>query len=286
MKRGRPKLSFDDSSGSSDDEEAGDAKLKKQKPASASLRGGLSQAPQSQQAAAETVPVPEAQTLAQVAALRAALGLGRRKASAESESQEAGGEPESALVPSLSLPASAQRVQLPASMRDIETFSEFLRLSPAIQDAAMKFSADELTALCETAARLKFFDGELFEGVFVHLRCRIRWGQFDIHQVTSVCAALVDLNATDPEVFRDVTQWLLPRVGTMSKAMRLQWLKLMAAVGHRHDEDEDFEIALRTTPLPGGIDVSASDDFMVCWDFVRTGGCPRGADCRWKHPAR
>ncbi|CAE7428015.1 Gamt, partial [Symbiodinium pilosum] len=193
----------------------------------------------------EKKDVPEAQTLAQVAALRNALGLGKRR-DTEKETRQDSVED-----------VTAASVKLPASMRDIQTFSEFLRLSPAIQEASMKMSAEELTALCETAARLKFFDGELFEAVFVHIRCRIRWGQFDLHQVTAVAQHLVDLNAIDQDVFRDVTQWLLPRVGSMSKAMRLQWLKLMAAIGQKTDrseEDEDFEDKLRTHPLPGGID--------------------------------
>ncbi|CAJ1438216.1 unnamed protein product [Effrenium voratum] len=69
------------------------------------------------------------------------------------------------------------------------------------------------------------------------------------------------------------------------EAQRLQWLKLLAAAG-RSEEDEDFEVRLRTDPLPGGVDVSASDDFMVCWDFVRTGNCPRGSSCRWNHPSK
>lgn len=262
MKRaGRPKLSFDELS---DEAEEGESKPKLPR-----IQRGVPQLPESKQVETEKT-VPEAQSLAQVAALRAALGLGRTKQEEKQLDSE---------------DLAAQPPKLPASMRDIQTFSEFLRLSPAIQEASMKMSADELTALCETAARLKFFDGELFEAVFVHIRCRIRWGQFDVHQVTAVAQHLVDLNATDPEVFRDMTQWLQHRVSTMSKAQRLQWLKLLAAAGNRNDEDEDFEEKLRTQPLPGGVDISSSDDFMVCWDFVRTGSCPRGPSCRWNHPS-
>eukprot|EP00434_Breviolum_minutum_P009748 symbB.v1.2.008581.t1/scaffold523.1/size192511/3 len=168
MKRaGRPKLSFDESS----DEEGGEAKPKLPR-----IQRGVPKLPESKQVEADKAAVPEAQSLAQVAALRAALGLGRAKQEEKPLDSEN---------------LASQPAKLPASMRDIQTFSEFLRLSPAIQEASMKMSADELTALCETAARLKFFDGELFEAVFVHIRCRIRWGQFDIHQVTAVAQHLV-----------------------------------------------------------------------------------------------
>ena len=233
MKRaGRPKLSFDESS----DEEGGEAKPKLPR-----IQRGVPKLPESKQVEADKAAVPEAQSLAQVAALRAALGLGRAKQEEKPLDSEN---------------LASQPAKLPASMRDIQTFSEFLRLSPAIQEASMKMSADELTALCETAARLKFFDGELFEAVFVHIRCRIRWGQFDIHQVTAVAQHLVDLNATDREVFRDMTQWLQHRIASMSKAQRLQWLKLLAAAGIRNDEEEDFEEKLRAfdeeTPTPPG----------------------------------
>eukprot|EP00435_Cladocopium_sp_Y103_P044322 s564_g12.t1 len=68
MKRaGRPKLSFDESS---DEAEEGESKPKLPR-----IQRGVPQLPESKQVAAEKT-VPEAQSLAQVAALRAALGLG------------------------------------------------------------------------------------------------------------------------------------------------------------------------------------------------------------------
>lgn len=275
-KRGAVRLSFDEegTSGSSDEAEGDEGSQPKQKRPKATpslLRGGLPQR-QPEEDDIATSHEPEAQSLAQVAALRAALGLGQRKK-------------EEADVVEI---AEDRPVKLPASMRDIETFSEFLRLSPAIRDSCMRFSAEELTALCETAARLKFFDLELFDTVFVHLRCRIRWGQFSIDMVTSVANALIDLNACDQEVFGDLTAWLKTRVEQMSKAQRLHWLKLLAAA-RRADADsdeEELQNALRTTPLPGGVDASGTDDFNMCFEFVRFGFCPRGSCCRWVHPGK
>ena len=47
----------------------------------------------------------------------------------------------------------------PASIAEVETFCQLLRLAPSFMERAGEMGATELTALCETAARLKYFDG-------------------------------------------------------------------------------------------------------------------------------
>ncbi|CAK0860846.1 unnamed protein product [Prorocentrum cordatum] len=168
--------------------------------------------------------------------------------------------------------------------RKVGSLSAFLRLGPAIRRAAPHLPPAELVALCETAARLRFYDAELFEHAFVFLVAHVRARRLSAEQITSVAASLVELNACNAGVFSAAAAALLPEVGKLPKQMRLQWLKLLAAAGHE-GRDDAFELALRTAPLPGGVDPGASDDFSLCWDFVR-GGCPRGSSCRWKHPPK
>eukprot|EP00747_Dinoflagellata_sp_TGD_P028079 gnl/TRDRNA2_/TRDRNA2_133023_c0_seq3.p1 gnl/TRDRNA2_/TRDRNA2_133023_c0~~gnl/TRDRNA2_/TRDRNA2_133023_c0_seq3.p1 ORF type:complete len:196 (-),score=40.51 gnl/TRDRNA2_/TRDRNA2_133023_c0_seq3:67-654(-) len=184
------------------------------------------------------------------------------------EDENASGKAEVAAAGSSSPEKESEEValQLPESMRDISSFGHFLQLTPALRNAAAELTAQQLTELCEAAARIKFFDGELFD-------------------VTLVVASLVDLNACDSSIFSAAAPAIMPHISTMSKAQRLQWLKLLAAA--KHPCDEEFEVALRTTALPEGEgELSAHEAFMLCWDYVKTGGCPRGSGCRWNHPKK
>eukprot|EP00747_Dinoflagellata_sp_TGD_P028078 gnl/TRDRNA2_/TRDRNA2_133023_c0_seq2.p1 gnl/TRDRNA2_/TRDRNA2_133023_c0~~gnl/TRDRNA2_/TRDRNA2_133023_c0_seq2.p1 ORF type:complete len:215 (-),score=46.28 gnl/TRDRNA2_/TRDRNA2_133023_c0_seq2:67-711(-) len=203
------------------------------------------------------------------------------------EDENASGKAEVAAAGSSSPEKESEEValQLPESMRDISSFGHFLQLTPALRNAAAELTAQQLTELCEAAARIKFFDGELFDDVFVNIRKRLRKAEFNVAQVTLVVASLVDLNACDSSIFSAAAPAIMPHISTMSKAQRLQWLKLLAAA--KHPCDEEFEVALRTTALPEGEgELSAHEAFMLCWDYVKTGGCPRGSGCRWNHPKK
>lgn len=197
---------------------------------------------------------------------------GQKKTTSPASPSDANAAPSSPVLPP---------VELPSSIREVKTFSEFLRLGPVLKTAAPNLSVDELVGLCETAARLKFFDGDLFDEVFVHLKRSIQSRKLSIQQITSVASSLVDLNAYNASIFAAAAKELTPLIKGMSKEQRLQWIKLLSSAGHR--DDESFEMALRTAPLPGGDDAAAADGFMLCWEFMR-GGCPRGNSCRWTHP--
>lgn len=297
MKRIRPRLSFDDDSLSDAQDGAAEGPPRKWR--------GLSELSASRRSAEEQVGVSGGGLLVagvrrskeeeemQVAAVKRALGL------LSSGRQRLGAEPAAARTES-TVPdthgsdapdrdggegqASPAVLKPPTSISEVRTFSEFLRFGPTLKAEAAQMSVEELTATCETAARLKFFDGELFDRVFMHIREKMSSGHFSVEQITTVAASLVDLNAYKSDIFSAAARILLPLVGQLSKAMRLHWLKLLAAA--KHTNDESFEIALRTTPLPGGVDVTTSADFFLCWDFVRNGACPRGASCKWLHPKK
>lgn len=197
------------------------------------------------------------------------------------DSGDEGGDDRASVVSAASSEAALPEAKLPASVGDIETFTEFLRMTPALKKTCDGLPAAELVALCETAARVKYFDGDLFKDVFKQLCARFSKNAFDFIQATAVIAALVELNACDAHVFGAAKDALLPRVGEMPKALRLQWLKLLVAAGHAYDGP--FEEALRMAPLLPGED-GAVDDFMMCWEYVKGGFCPRGSKCKWFHP--
>lgn len=178
--------------------------------------------------------------------------------------------------------ADLKEVALPSTMKEIRTFSEFVRLTAGIKKAVADFPADELVALCETAARLKYFDGDLFEAVFRHIILRMRASEFDATQTTLIAVYLADLNAYNARLFSVAASILLPNVGKMPKAQRLQWIDLLVSVGHRGDDA--FVEALRLAPLLPG--ETAADDLNMCWQFMNGGFCPRGTKCKWTHPAK
>lgn len=164
-------------------------------------------------------------------------------------------------------------------IRSIETFPEFVRLTPALTRAVPGMSAEQLTALCETAVRIRHFDGDLFAEVFRSLCVKIRTGELDTGQVTVVATALVDLNAYDLGVFKAATAFLMQQIHTLSKEQRLHWMKLLASSGHRGDEA--LVAMLRSAPLPGEEVEEAKR--LICYEWMGSGFCPRGNRCTFAH---
>eukprot|EP00928_Gymnodinium_smaydae_P044104 TRINITY_DN29443_c0_g1_i1.p2 TRINITY_DN29443_c0_g1~~TRINITY_DN29443_c0_g1_i1.p2 ORF type:complete len:280 (-),score=85.16 TRINITY_DN29443_c0_g1_i1:90-929(-) len=171
----------------------------------------------------------------------------------------------------------------PGAIAAVGSLAEFLRLVPAVRAALPELSSSELLALCETSARLRFFDGELFGDVFGFLRTRVRSGAFDCSELTALVRALAALNALDRGVLAAAIDVLRPRVCELSKDQRLRWLDLLASVeGSAADAAAGSLVqALRFAELRPE-DVPEMTAFEVCWDFEK-GFCSRGANCPWKH---
>jgi len=173
-------------------------------------------------------------------------------------------------------------VELPASIGSVETFGEFVRLTPALKSAVPDLAPAELTALCETAARLRHFDADLFSDVFKQLSVRIKARELDTNQVTAVATALVELNAYDAGVFRASAALMVQYVPAMPEDERLHWLKLLAATSHQGDAT--FIAVLKSTPLPS--DAGPEGDApqsRVCYEWMGSGFCPRGNRCQFAH---
>eukprot|EP00930_Biecheleria_cincta_P004308 TRINITY_DN105218_c0_g1_i1.p1 TRINITY_DN105218_c0_g1~~TRINITY_DN105218_c0_g1_i1.p1 ORF type:complete len:289 (-),score=41.94 TRINITY_DN105218_c0_g1_i1:91-957(-) len=161
----------------------------------------------------------------------------------------------------------------------IETFPEFVRLTPALTRAVPSMSAEQLTALCETAVRIRHFDRDLFTEVYRSLCVKIRTAELDIGQVTVVATALVDLNAYDAGVFKAAAAFLMQQINALSKEQRLHWLKLLASSGHQGDDA--LVAMLRSSPLPGA-DIPQAQR-LVCYEWMGSGFCPRGNRCTFAH---
>lgn len=168
-----------------------------------------------------------------------------------------------------------------SDIRSIETFPEFVRLTPALKRAIPAMGAEQLTALCETAVRVRHFDADLFAEVFRRLCVKIRANELDIEQVTAVATALVDLNAYDMGVFKAAAAFLMQQmqINALSKDHRLHWLKLLASSGHQGDEA--LVAMLRSSPLPGAEAQEAKR--LVCYEWMGSGFCPRGNRCTFAH---
>eukprot|EP00746_Dinoflagellata_sp_MGD_P148621 gnl/MRDRNA2_/MRDRNA2_80810_c0_seq5.p1 gnl/MRDRNA2_/MRDRNA2_80810_c0~~gnl/MRDRNA2_/MRDRNA2_80810_c0_seq5.p1 ORF type:complete len:276 (-),score=63.29 gnl/MRDRNA2_/MRDRNA2_80810_c0_seq5:35-862(-) len=170
----------------------------------------------------------------------------------------------------------------PQSMSEITTLSEFLRASKSIQKAVPSISTVELVLLCETASRLKYYDGDLFAEVYSQLKIRIDSKMLTAAQVTAVASALLDLNAYNVDVFTSACEFLMPQISGLGKENRLKWVDMLTAA--KHKGAHAFMEALRTAPLaPGEETIGNGLPFEICWDYANGGFCKRGTSCPWKH---
>jgi len=176
--------------------------------------------------------------------------------------------------------------EMPRSIRSITTFGELMRASEGLRASAATLPFEDVVVVCEVSARIKFFDTELMDSILPPAVGRITSGAGEGDQLLRMASALVDLNACSEQVSKAIAVRLLPEVAHMSKQLRLQWLKLLPGMtagrnSAENSSEDSFETALRMAPLPTGD--SASDDFLVCWDYARGGFCPRGKNCKWAH---
>eukprot|EP00746_Dinoflagellata_sp_MGD_P148618 gnl/MRDRNA2_/MRDRNA2_80810_c0_seq1.p1 gnl/MRDRNA2_/MRDRNA2_80810_c0~~gnl/MRDRNA2_/MRDRNA2_80810_c0_seq1.p1 ORF type:complete len:283 (-),score=61.54 gnl/MRDRNA2_/MRDRNA2_80810_c0_seq1:35-883(-) len=170
----------------------------------------------------------------------------------------------------------------PNSISEITTLAGFLRASKSIRKAVPSMSTDELVLLCETASRLKYYDGDLFAEVYSQLKIRIDSKMLTAAQVTAVASALLDLNAYNVDVFTSACEFLMPQISGLGKENRLKWVDMLTAA--KHKGAHAFMEALRTAPLaPGEETIGNGLPFEICWDYANGGFCKRGTSCPWKH---
>jgi len=129
----------------------------------------------------------------------------------------------------------------PRSLADVWSFSQMVRLAPQLHSKAPRMQASELAALCEAAARVKFFDAALFEVVTQALRKNLdrpNAGGLGAEELTTVVAGLADLNVYDKDLFSKAARALAAggAAERLDAGRRRQLLESFRAVKHKGDE--------------------------------------------------
>jgi len=178
----------------------------------------------------------------------------------------------------------AQAQDPSAVLRGVETFGEFMRICESIRQAIGSMSAENLVELCKTAARVKFYDGDLFDEVFTHLIPKTKSQELSPSQLADILQCLIDLNACDPGFVAAAVASLTPKMGELDKAMRLRWMSLLGDL--KSPSCEAFLVALRTAPVleESNAAQSSTSGRIACRHFAR-GFCATGKNCVFSHEA-
>lgn len=169
----------------------------------------------------------------------------------------------------------------PLRIEALQTFGEFVRATPALRQEVRNISVEQLVALCATAVRLKYFDGDLFREVFKVLTKRFLTNEVDAKAATDIAQHLADLNAYDEKVFSTAIASLEPRVQQLNKEQRLRWLSILEQVNHK--SSPSFVDALRAAPVLEDIPIMTSASGKIpCRHFAR-GFCALGRACTFAH---
>jgi len=108
--------------------------------------------------------------------------------------------------------ADVEEPPLPASVAEVRSFSEMLRMAPKLQSGVPLMTASELAAICVAAGRVKFYDAALLDTVVAQLRQRLAGcrgglaGGLHAEELVSVLASLAGLNAYNQDLFSTIAQ--------------------------------------------------------------------------------
>jgi len=206
----------------------------------------------------------------------------------------------------------------PPAARDVQTLGQMMRVADAIKKKAggkkkVDLSADELLDLCQAAARIKFYDPELFQDTLAPalLRC-FRSGldssdvgsgktteskQFSLDGGLEIVCTLASLNAASAltAVFQEAANAFRETGVKLSKAQR----RLLNEVYSTIDRVQDIAFLAGLGPpsdsgpteIRGSVSEGVSVDGLpmrpgqrICESYLKTGNCRSGAACRWDHP--
>lgn len=125
----------------------------------------------------------------------------------------------------------------PSSAAEIENFGQMVKMAPKLEVQVRSMSLPELAAVCQAAARVKFYDSSLFDPVKLalqrHLRGRSRHKPADI---VAVLASLASMNSCDKALFELIETALADYHETQIDAgLRKQILQAVKTLGHKSE---------------------------------------------------
>jgi len=138
-------------------------------------------------------------------------------------------------------PAVQDHRPLPARVAEVRTFSDMLRLAPALQSRAPRMPPKELAAVVTAAARVRFYDAEVFQsGLLPTARRHLQRSKvsFGVDEAVDLITGLAELNVYDQPIFSKVVEVFAERKQDLEDPVRrVKLLTAFRAVGHQGDKD-------------------------------------------------
>jgi len=211
----------------------------------------------------------------------------------------------------------------PPAPKDVTTFGQMLRLAETLKSGG-ELTPGTLVDICAAAARVRFFDAELFQETLAPVLLRflkqgvearpgpggcddargdrdVACGMhlFDIDGLLQILEALAGLNAVSAllEIFTVAAKALRDNCGSLSNEQRKATRDIYKAAGRERDVTFLSYLAPSTedSGQPMKVRGSAMDGFnseglpmrpgaRICEFYMKIGACKGGAMCRMDHP--
>lgn len=143
--------------------------------------------------------------------------------------------------PAEETPATQDQRPLSARVAEVRTFSDMLRLAPSLQNRAPRMPPKELAAVVTAAARVRFYDAEVFQhGLLPTARRHLQRskGSFGVDEAVDLITGLAELNVYDKPIFSKVVEVFAERKQELEDPVRrVRLLAAFRAVDHQGDKD-------------------------------------------------
>jgi len=130
---------------------------------------------------------------------------------------------------------------LQTRVAEVRAFADMVRLAPDLRRRAPRMLPSELAAAVMAAARVRFYDAEVFDGALIpavrrHLHRSA--SSFSADDAVDLLTGLADLNAYDRAIFSKVVEAFAEKEQELEDATRCgRLLSAFRAVGHKDDKD-------------------------------------------------
>mmetsp|Transcript_66202 Transcript_66202/g.125289 ORF Transcript_66202/g.125289 Transcript_66202/m.125289 type:complete len:313 (+) Transcript_66202:1-939(+) len=170
---------------------------------------------------------------------------------------------------------------LPASVSEIETFSQMVRMADGLKKRVRSMAASELVQCIAAAARVKFYDGSFLQDLLIpqfrrHLDRR-RKAPFTTEELVTILCSLAELNCFDKQVFAGGVKELADkRYMDLQSFDRRRLLNGLRAVKYECDEDPNFLAWLSQTVKSERYEVLSAEQRMIVGNSKNGMHAPEG----------
>jgi len=153
--------------------------------------------------------------------------------------------------PSAARSVSPEGPPLPATLAEIQTFSQMVRMADSLKARVRSMTASELAECLSAAARVKFYDGDMFDAVMPRIQRQLLVSRgvgnevprspFTTEELITIMASLADLNIFNKEVFdRIVKEMAANRFRDLQGPQRGRILSAFSRTKYECAVDQEF----------------------------------------------